>query len=357
MSYAQEGDEEVGLTYFGERYLIARIGRWASPDPLQIHAAGGGEVGNSYHYVSGNILASRDAVGLDGTDLLSEQNRAPLGAFAWTDSGASWLAATGRTQVERLANAIRNGPGAASDTTRSVDAALDSTGKGGDRRSGLNVGGWTKGGIVDGNTGFRRELRDPWSSSSNQVGHFLTAVNHAMHGLQGGVLAMPSARGATDAALRADVGHEILGDPAVYAHPSTVTGWEAQFNAATDGDVRIMRAAIDLAKSSSRASGVVDVAGVMSVLAPIVQDHAIPRTGNPGDDADNARRGNSQQDLLLTTMGWAFGELVQDGAFASKEGAAQWLERNLGQPPAAAPTGQRVRDSGGSSPPSGGGSE
>ena len=127
----KEGDEEVGLTYFGERYLIARIGRWASPDPLQIHAAGGGEVGNSYHYVSGNILASRDAVGLDGTDLLSEQNRAPHGAFAWTDSGASWLAATGRTQVERLANAIRNGPGAASDTTRSVDAALDSTGKGG----------------------------------------------------------------------------------------------------------------------------------------------------------------------------------------------------------------------------------
>jgi RHS repeat-associated protein len=61
----KEGDEEVGLTYFGERYLISRIGRWASPDPLQIHASGGGEVGNSYHYVSGNLLKGRDPIGLD----------------------------------------------------------------------------------------------------------------------------------------------------------------------------------------------------------------------------------------------------------------------------------------------------
>jgi len=61
----KEGDEEVGLTYFGERYLVSRIGRWASPDPLQIHAAGGGEVGNSYHYVSGNLLKGRDPIGLE----------------------------------------------------------------------------------------------------------------------------------------------------------------------------------------------------------------------------------------------------------------------------------------------------
>ncbi len=39
----KEGDEEVGLVYFGERYLIPRLGRWASPDPLQVHGSGGGE--------------------------------------------------------------------------------------------------------------------------------------------------------------------------------------------------------------------------------------------------------------------------------------------------------------------------
>lgn len=66
----KEADEEVGVVYFGERYLIPRIGRWASPDPLAIHAAGGGEALNAYHYVSGNLLQARDPVGLNGFDLV-----------------------------------------------------------------------------------------------------------------------------------------------------------------------------------------------------------------------------------------------------------------------------------------------
>lgn len=60
----KEADEEVGLTYFGERYLVQRIGRWATPDPLSIHAAGGGEAVNAYHYVSGNLLQTRDPLAL-----------------------------------------------------------------------------------------------------------------------------------------------------------------------------------------------------------------------------------------------------------------------------------------------------
>jgi RHS repeat-associated protein len=62
----KEGDEEVGLVYFGERYLIPRIGRWASPDPLHIWAAEGGEALNAFHYVAGDLLASFDAFGLNG---------------------------------------------------------------------------------------------------------------------------------------------------------------------------------------------------------------------------------------------------------------------------------------------------
>jgi len=61
----KEGDEEVGLTYFGERYLVPRIGRWASPDPLWVHAKGGGEALNAFHYVSGNLLQGRDPLGLE----------------------------------------------------------------------------------------------------------------------------------------------------------------------------------------------------------------------------------------------------------------------------------------------------
>jgi RHS repeat-associated protein len=69
----KEADEEVGLVYFGERYLIPRIGRWATPDPLSVHAAGGGEAGNSYHYVSGNLLQARDPLGLEVEGSTSEQ--------------------------------------------------------------------------------------------------------------------------------------------------------------------------------------------------------------------------------------------------------------------------------------------
>ncbi len=61
----KEADDEVGLVYFGERYLIPRVGRWASPDPLEIHQPGeGGEFANAYHYVSGNLLQARDPLGL-----------------------------------------------------------------------------------------------------------------------------------------------------------------------------------------------------------------------------------------------------------------------------------------------------
>ena len=59
----KEADEDVGLVYFGERYLIARVGRWASPDPLHVNGAGGGEALNAFHYVAGNLLGARDALG------------------------------------------------------------------------------------------------------------------------------------------------------------------------------------------------------------------------------------------------------------------------------------------------------
>ncbi|MFO0685594.1 MAG: SpvB/TcaC N-terminal domain-containing protein [Sandaracinus sp.] len=62
----KEADEDVGLVYFGERYLIARLGRWASPDPLELHGAAGTRRLNSYHYVSGSPLQSRDMLGLCG---------------------------------------------------------------------------------------------------------------------------------------------------------------------------------------------------------------------------------------------------------------------------------------------------
>jgi RHS repeat-associated protein len=78
----KEADEEVGVVYFGERYLVPRVGRWASPDPLHVHASGGGEALNSYHYVGGNLLAGRDPIGLeDGVETTQDADGNPWHTF------------------------------------------------------------------------------------------------------------------------------------------------------------------------------------------------------------------------------------------------------------------------------------
>jgi RHS repeat-associated protein len=64
----KEADVATDTIYFGERHLAPRLGRWLSPDPLEVHAMGAGEAMNSYHYVSGNLLQARDPIGLQPTD-------------------------------------------------------------------------------------------------------------------------------------------------------------------------------------------------------------------------------------------------------------------------------------------------
>jgi len=59
----KEEDVEVGLTYFGKRYLSAQLGRWVTADPLAVHAPGQADF-NLYAYVSGAVLKSVDPVGL-----------------------------------------------------------------------------------------------------------------------------------------------------------------------------------------------------------------------------------------------------------------------------------------------------
>ncbi len=54
---------EVGLTYFGKRYLNPLLGRWVSPDPLAVHVPGEADW-NLYAYVSGAALKAIDPLGL-----------------------------------------------------------------------------------------------------------------------------------------------------------------------------------------------------------------------------------------------------------------------------------------------------
>jgi RHS repeat-associated protein len=59
----KEEDVEVGLVYFGKRFLNTQIQRWVSADPLEVHAAGEADA-NLYAYVSGQVLKAVDPLGL-----------------------------------------------------------------------------------------------------------------------------------------------------------------------------------------------------------------------------------------------------------------------------------------------------
>ena len=59
----KEDDYQVGLIYFGQRYLSPGLGRWISPDPLTIHSLAGSS--NPYSFASESPLKFTDPNGLD----------------------------------------------------------------------------------------------------------------------------------------------------------------------------------------------------------------------------------------------------------------------------------------------------
>jgi RHS repeat-associated protein len=63
----KEDDLAVGVTYFGKRYLIPALGRWASADPLAVHVPGSADL-NLYAYVHGRLLSATDPTGLTAVE-------------------------------------------------------------------------------------------------------------------------------------------------------------------------------------------------------------------------------------------------------------------------------------------------
>ena len=64
----KEEDVEVGLQYFGKRFLSPHLGRWVSADPLAVQSPGKGDP-NHYAYASGEMLRAIDLEGLDAVIL------------------------------------------------------------------------------------------------------------------------------------------------------------------------------------------------------------------------------------------------------------------------------------------------
>jgi RHS repeat-associated protein len=59
----KEEDVEVGITYFGKRFLSTQLNRWLSPDPVAIQAPGSSDF-NIYAYIRGALLRAIDPLGL-----------------------------------------------------------------------------------------------------------------------------------------------------------------------------------------------------------------------------------------------------------------------------------------------------
>lgn len=148
----KEEDVEVGLQYFGKRYLNPLLGRWISPDPLSVHAPGAADL-NVYAYVSGQVLKATDPVGLNG-----EEAQAPVaigtsvgggtlmsdGSSTDSDNPFKQAAVVGAS-ADAIANAYVWNPDVVGQSTPKARAQLDfKRGVKIDKMAGNNLGRYAK---------------------------------------------------------------------------------------------------------------------------------------------------------------------------------------------------------------------
>jgi hypothetical protein len=149
-------------------------------------------------------------------------------------------------------------------------------------------------GIEFGQSGFRQEFYDPWPSSINQVGHFLTAVRLAFDPEFLNSIILTAILGSwsdTDVPLRLIIGHEKEPDPDIF---NMSVGFKAQYRVTTEEDIKNFKA------------------------------------GNLSAIKVGKGRGNSMADLLLSEKGWILGRWIAKGHFKSKQEIADWIRGTIG---------------------------
>ena len=143
-------------------------------------------------------------------------------------------------------------------------------------------------GIEFGFSGFKKKFHDPWPSSSNQVGHFLTAVRLAMDSsvIDIIMLTILNAWFDSDVALRLIIGHEKKADPSWL---DMSAGFREQYESTTKADIKNFKKG-DLKKI---------------------------KVGKG--------KGNSMADLDLSHKGWLLGRMVVEGKMKSNQEVSKWL--------------------------------
>jgi len=208
-------------------------------------------------------------------------------------------------------------------------------------------------------------FRDPWPPSRNQVGHFLTAVGLGFRPALVSepvagfplrfLLGAPGSLSDEQVAKRLIVGHELWPDPGLLRGglvgallggtiaPLTgargqaaalgvavgavvgavagmamqqVLGFRAQLSRATPDD----EATFDRAVAALGAGTTPDLAAAEVELAPLFRK------------IDVNSRGNSDQDLRLSLLGWSLGVAIREGVMVSGSDVASWIRTNLKVP-------------------------
>jgi RHS repeat-associated protein len=320
-----ERDEETGLEYHNARYYVPWLGRWLNCDPIGIE-----DGVNVYAYCLNNPVKSNDTRGTQTADqtrfraIFNERAAADRGTAhastlvqAFRDGGISGSSARDRlVSVLTLAGGNPNAP------SRNFDAYTI-------RAIGTDTGG-------SGDSGFRRELRDSvhyrrdarggdidmHRLSSDQVGHFLTAANFGFSLRERDNYIQQQQR--AEAAFRRD--HPYLSVVRDMMSPTT------------DMQVQYMFERTQFMNAMIGHEMVADRSILGSAATPTLRSFFMP---SPADiqnflngrldliAINDSQNGNSYQDLLLTWIGYRFGENMANGVYSSREEAARWMEMML----------------------------
>jgi RHS repeat-associated protein len=367
----KEQDDESGLYYFGSRYYASWIGRWISCEPL-----GFIDGPNLYAFARNNPVCMMDQDGNEGMPSDAHQkNQRPVPTPA-PSAGVSRPSPpppamppptpppspppVAIDHVKDLHDMFTSpsfpppsdswlkrtfggdNPGSPTDTaSERLTKVLKATSNG-PAHFGGPIEGWSS-------QGFRPLLDDRplHVASSNQVGHFLTAVHLGFDsdfvkrpdpkilglfaGLQSpgnadmpppvpgiqsfaDLLGAPKSMSAEEVAIRIVVGHEKKADLEGGSALSEVENTTAQFNAATSADV-------DAFKRAVAALGTGDKLDLDAALAVLKADNGIK--------IDQTLQGNSYQDMLLTVVGWRLGSDIKSGKITDRNQVADWVMKNL----------------------------
>ena len=98
----KEEDVEVGLQFFGKRYLNPLLGRWVSADPLAVHVPGEADF-NLYAYVSGRALQLVDPLGLQSEGIAAASASGDMAQVNTSASNSSMNAVM--TELDTMTNA------------------------------------------------------------------------------------------------------------------------------------------------------------------------------------------------------------------------------------------------------------